>query len=80
MRDSNGLSRRGRSSTPFFDELDTILGTRAASCPPVVLDSGGNSSQTDGNEENCGQLDHGNEAEAPVTHVNPEGGGNLVKV
>ena len=84
MKDSNGLTGRGRSSTPFYDELDAILGTRAASCPPVVLDSGGNSGQSDGNEENGGRLDHGNEVhgnevEASVTHANPEEGGNLVK-
>ena len=84
MKDSNGLTGRGRSSTPFYDELDAILGTRAAFCPPVVLESGGNSGQSDRNEENAGRLDHGNEVhgnevEASVTHANPEEGGNLVK-
>ena len=78
MKDSNGLTGRGRGSTPFYDELDAILGTRAASSPPVVLDSEGNSGQSDGNEENGGRLDHGNEVEASVTHANPEEGGNLV--
>ena len=35
------MSRNGRSTCPFYDELDAILGTRAASSPPVVLESGG---------------------------------------
>ena len=44
-----------------------------------MLDSEGNSGQSDGNEENGGRLNHGNEVEASVTHANPEEGGNLVK-
>lgn len=40
MKDSNNLTGRGRSSCPFYEELDTILGSRAASSPPVLLDSG----------------------------------------
>ena len=44
VKDNNNISGRGRKSTPFYDELDAILGTRAASRPPVhvLLDSGGN--------------------------------------
>ena len=43
MKDGNNISGQGRKTCPFYDELDAILGTRAASCPPVVLDSGGGS-------------------------------------
>ena len=35
------MSGRGRKSCPFYEEIDAILGTRAASEPPVVLDCGG---------------------------------------
>ena len=35
------VSGNGRATCPFYDKLDAILGTRAASCPPVVLESGG---------------------------------------
>ena len=41
MKDNNNVSGNGRSTCPFYDELDAILGTRAASSPPVVLESGG---------------------------------------
>ena len=41
MKDSNDISGRGRITCPCYDELDAILGTRAASSPPIVLDSGG---------------------------------------
>lgn len=34
------MSGTDRKTCPFYDELDTILGTRAASSPPVLLDSG----------------------------------------
>ena len=44
MKDSNRVSGNGRATCPFYDELDAILGTRAASCPPVVLENGGSGS------------------------------------
>ena len=34
------MSGKGRSSCPFYDEIDGILGTRAASQPPTLLESG----------------------------------------
>ena len=42
--DSNYVSGRGRTTCPFYNELDSILGTRTASSPPVLLDSGRSSS------------------------------------
>lgn len=39
-KDHNGVSGRGRRSCPFYEEINAILGTRAASQPPVVLDCG----------------------------------------
>lgn len=50
MKDSNNVSGQGRSSIPFYDELDAILGSRAASSPPVVLDSGGRNDDCGGSE------------------------------
>ena len=41
MKDANNVSGGARKSCPFYDEVDKILGTRVASCPPVVLESGG---------------------------------------
>ena len=43
MKDGNNVSGTDRKTCPFYDELDAILGTRPASTPPVVLDSGGQS-------------------------------------
>ena len=40
VKDSNRVSGRGRTSCPHYDEIDAILGTRAASEPIVLLDSG----------------------------------------
>ena len=39
MKDSNRKSGSGRSGCPYFEELDAILGSRAASQPPLLLDS-----------------------------------------
>ena len=40
MKDKNNGTGEGRTTCPFYDELDAILGHRAASSPPVVLDTG----------------------------------------
>lgn len=39
VRDGNNVSGRSRKSTPFYQELDEILGHRAASQPAVLLSS-----------------------------------------
>ena len=44
VKDANRVSGQGRSTCPWYDELDAILGTRAASSPPVVLESSTTSS------------------------------------
>ena len=41
IKDSNNITGHGRSSCPFYEELDAILGTRACSSPPALVDSGG---------------------------------------
>ena len=40
VKDGNYISGKGRVTCPLYEEIDQILGTRAASSPPVVLDSG----------------------------------------
>ena len=35
------MSGKGRTTCPFYEEVDAILGNRAASCPAVLLDSSG---------------------------------------
>ena len=40
MKDGNNVSGQGRKSCPFYDEIDAILGNRAASEPQIVLQSG----------------------------------------
>ena len=40
MKDGNGKTGVKRATCPFYEEIDAIVGRRAASCPPVVLDSG----------------------------------------
>ena len=35
------MSGNDAKSFPLYDRLDQILGTRAASSPPIVLESGG---------------------------------------
>ena len=42
----------GRTTCPFFDQLDAVLGTRAASTPPVLLESSGTSLGCDGSQDN----------------------------
>ena len=43
MKDGNNISGTDRKACPFYNQLDAILGTRPASTPPVLLDSGGQS-------------------------------------
>lgn len=41
VKDGNRKSGTGAdSSFPFFDDIDTVIGTRATSEPPILLDSG----------------------------------------
>ena len=40
VKDGNNVSGRGRKSTPFYEEIDAILGHRAASQPMVLIGSG----------------------------------------
>ena len=49
--DSNGVTGQGRTSCPFYESLDSVLGTRAASSPPVLLES---NSHDSGNVPTCG--------------------------
>ena len=40
VKDGNSVSGQGRKSTSFYEEIDTILGHRAASQPMVLIGSG----------------------------------------
>ena len=46
------MTGEGRHTCPFYDELDAVLGTRAASSPPAVLES----SNTGSNEPDAGTI------------------------
>ena len=39
VKDSNRVSGKQRTTCPYFEELDAILGTRAASSPAILLES-----------------------------------------
>ena len=39
VKDHNDRSGKDRITCPFFEELDAVLGTRASSCPVVLLES-----------------------------------------
>ena len=39
VKDENNVTGTDRKSCSFFDKLDSVLGTGAASCPPVLIDS-----------------------------------------
>ena len=48
VKDSNRVTGQGRSTCPFYEEIDAILGTRAASTPLTLLESSSNADDTDG--------------------------------
>ena len=50
MKDSNRVSGQNRIVCPYYDELDAILGIRAASSPAVLLESSGTSSSANRDE------------------------------
>ena len=52
VKDSNRISGQGRSSYPFYEEIDAILGTRAASSTAVLLES---SEGLSGNNDTSGK-------------------------
>ena len=39
IKDKHNLTGRGRTTWKFYEPLNEILGTRPATCPPVVLDT-----------------------------------------
>ena len=56
-KDHNGRSGKGRKTCRYFKQLDEILGTRAATTPPQILESSGTETRP-AEEESCGeQLD-----------------------
>lgn len=45
------MSGKNRSLCPFYDEIDSILGTRAASQPPTLLESGDTAAVEESDED-----------------------------
>ena len=41
IKDGNRKTGQGRIVCPFYEEIDAILGTRAASAPLTLLESSG---------------------------------------
>ncbi len=50
-KDNNNETGRGRKTCKFFNELDSILGHRPATTPPVVLDTGSSSQDVNENSQ-----------------------------
>lgn len=46
VKDINRKSGEGAATCPFYEEIDSILGTRAASNPVQLVDSGSGSVNT----------------------------------
>ena len=44
MLAEESMSGSGRIVCPYYEEMDAIIGIRATTCPPIVLESGGSSS------------------------------------
>ena len=57
VKDINRKSGEGAATCPFYEELDSILGTRAASNPVQLVDSGSGSVNTVPEEVVLGELD-----------------------
>ena len=57
VKDINRKSGEGAATCPFYEELDSILGTRAASNPVQLVDSGSGSVNTVPQEVALGELD-----------------------
>ena len=55
IKDTNGKTGRGRKSMKFYEQLNEILGTRPATRPAVLLDSGGVTEPTAGQDALSGE-------------------------
>ena len=55
VKDVNDVSGTGRITCPFYEEINNILGTRAASSPPQLLDSGGSHGKSVDREDELGK-------------------------
>ena len=51
VKDYNNVSGTGRKTCPFYDEIDSIIGTRAASRPPTLLESSNDNRRTEERED-----------------------------
>ena len=57
VKDINRKSGEGAATCPFYEEIDAILGTRAASNPVQLVDSGSGSVNTVPQQVVLGKLD-----------------------
>ena len=62
MKDINRKSGEGAATCPFYNEIDSILGTRAASNPVLLVDSGSESIKAVPKKADLGDLDDENTA------------------
>ena len=74
MKDSNRISSRGRTSCPFFEEIDAILGTRAASQPPALLESAGTAEHATSAGSIAKEVNSATAGDDPFPEVENDGG------
>ena len=71
IKDTNGKTGRGRKSMKFYEQLNEILGTRPATRPAVLLDSGGVTEPTAGQDALSGEQET-EAADAAKTASDPD--------
>ena len=54
----NRKSGEGAASCPFYEEIDKILGTRAASTPVLLVESAGDGELVESREVHAGTFNH----------------------
>ena len=59
VKDGNQVSGKGRVRCPLYEEIDNILGNLAASCPPVVVESGDGDIEVNNNASPLVEDDNG---------------------
>ena len=58
IKDKHSQTDEERSQWKFYDKLDEILGTRPATCPPIVLETFDNNQTNNSNETDIEDLEN----------------------